>query len=253
MSAKIPLCLLAVVCLLAAKPVDAYYPASEYLELASIGEVADEYGVIFNGIIRNTHPAQNLELIRVRLVLKKDAKVIYVEEKRINKIYPGDTERFVFETVFKPEEYDEFYIASSGWANNPSEDQVKSACDKAGIGDCRVYLIDESVSIGVDVGYAEIHNNTPSVVDFEQVSLKLLDVRGNLIGFAASYRFSGLTLLPYEKIGFLLHYVDLKVSSDKIADWEFISLHADFLDIPAIATTVDGASWGEIKAAAMGR
>ena len=176
---KVVVCLIAVVSLMAAIPAVYAYPSSEYLELVSIEETADEHGAIFSGTIRNTHHAQTLGSVQVRLVIKKDGKVIYVEEKRLDDIEPGDTASFTIETLFKPEEYDEFYLMPAGWEDDPTTEQIRVACADAGREDCRVDFIAESVNITRDRVYAELYNGTSSTLDVQSVAMELLDARGN--------------------------------------------------------------------------
>lgn len=243
MSAKVVVCSMVVVCLTASLAVT--YPSSEYLELVSVEEMFDDAGAIFSGTIRNTHHAQALQSVQVRLTLKKDDKVIYVEEKRLDNIEPGGTISFTIETLFSADEYDEFYLMPAGWEDAPTNKQIIAACAKAGIDDCRVDIV--GVNLISDRAYAEIYNGTAATLDVQTIALELLDARGNRVGFAVTPKYSILlTLFPYEKVGFSMAYVDLIVSYDKIADWRVYGMEVGFSEI--IATSVEDKAWGQIKA-----
>ena len=77
-------------------------PATEYLELVSIEETIDEYGlIVFNGTIQSTHPTQTLVRVWVHITLKKDGKVIDVIRDLLGEdIDPGGSAAFSIETLF---------------------------------------------------------------------------------------------------------------------------------------------------------
>lgn len=243
-------------CLLFYIPVNAY-GSSRYLELSNVKDDLDEYGlVVFSGEVHNTHPTQPMDYLRVYIALKKDGSIIDLLKISFNgMLRPLGTVSFTQETIYTKEEYDEFSTSARGRLEIPDEDLV--------VGE--VYIDEESFNIvyGMthsygftgDVIFGEIHNNTNAVISKLVLTITFFDARGDRLARVGSgHDRLGIhhdRIEPGEIYNFDLWYESLP-KADKIKSrilhisWGILEI----VDNP-IATTVDGASWGQIKA--MGR
>ena len=251
MSTKIPLCLIAVACLLAAEPVDAFESASKYLELSNMEDTIDEYGLaVFSGDISNSHRTKHLSTVHVHLILKKNGLVIGTEKFYLHRnLKPLGTESFRHETLYTPEDYDDFYMLADGLVSSVDINLV--------VGE--VYFVEESFNVVDGVIYGEIHNATNAVISGVQLGFEFFDARGDRLFVLLTtrllineYAFDLVDIGAGKTAGFSIALDDdlpwQKIKSQEVEIGWYVK---DIADIPAIATTVDAASWGEIKA--MGR
>ena len=243
---------------LAAIPTQAQYGyGHEHLELVSAESTIDEFGAVFTGTIRNTHPAQRIYSISLFLVLKKDKRVIArlfhrVDETSTHPIDPGAEISFTVETSYKADEYDDFYIRLKGYFDDPSDSwDLIEGCDSPGRG-C-VEVIEESVYVAEDWVLGEFLNNTNAIFRIGEIHFKLLDARGEWIGDAFSTReIEGTDILAYKTLDFALEitmFPSRRVGDVTGWDVERLKYHAVHL-VPItdpIATSATSASWGQIK------
>lgn len=255
MSAKVVICLM--LCLLAvASPVFAQGETSEYLKIIEIWEIVDDDGdVEVVGVIQNTHPYLSAESIQLVLTLKKGGVVVAV----LNNVWCGEystTEKtceFAQELYgYKREDYDsvEGRIAQSYFSMPMPDPWLLTG---------ELYLVEESLNVhasddGWIVIVGEMHNGTNAILDIESIAFGLWDVEENFLGWANDVYFMFFSriddVMPGESVSFYVGNTDIPF--DRVAryriDVEYsISRYID----QSIATSVDAASWGQIKA--MGR
>lgn len=247
MSTKIvAVCLIAVVCLI--EPVDASESASKYLELSNMEAVVDEYGLaVFSGDIRNAHIAKYIG-VYIHLVLKKNGLVIGTERFYLRPLKPLEVESFRHETLYTPEDYDEFYMLADGIVSDVNIDLV--------VGE--VYLFEESFNVVAGVIYGEIRNDTNAIIGDLELRFTFFDARGDRLFIVSTIdKFSDEYDLRYTDIragdtaGFSIAFDrDLPFDKIKSKEVEIAWRVVDIVDEP-IATGVEAAPWGQIKA--MGR
>ena len=140
MSARVAVCLLAVVCLAATKPSYAE-SSSGYLKVLWIDEEDGEKGIVFVGEILNEHPKLYASYPDVIISIKKDGILINLVEARCGeRIPPGATCKFSAKTKYTGEEYDSISARveeASLFMPNPDPDLL--------VGD--VVLVEESLNI----------------------------------------------------------------------------------------------------------
>ena len=119
-----------------------------------------------------------------------------------------------------------------------------------------VYLVEESFNIVGNTVYGEIRNDTNAIISHVLLEIDLLDARGDLIGTLTSSnkdRIAWTEIGAGDTVGFILEFANLAPYVSKIKDkevrlgWGVVDIVAD----EAVATGVDRATWGRIKA--MGR
>lgn len=255
MSAKAVICLIAIVCLLATVPSAVAYETSEYLKIVEIREVVDDRGYVdFVGVVQNTHPYLAVEGIQVVLTFKKDDLVIDVIDGLWCSNYSTDkTCEFEYSrSRYTKDDYDSVTgrIASSRFYLSTPDPWLLTG---------ELSLVEASLSVRADddgwiVVVGELHNGTNAMLNIEHIAFGLWDAEENFLGWADDSVLSSYAyirdVLPGETVSFLVGNRDIPF--DRVAryriDVEYsISRYID----QSIATTVDGASWGEIKA--MGR
>ena len=225
--------------------------SEEHLELSNVQETIDEYGLaVFSGEVRNTHTIRPIEYVFIFIVLKKDGRIVGVEDfipkDAWEKLDPLGIVSFEHETLYTPEEYDEFSVRAEGVLQAPDRDLV--------IGE--VYLVEESFNIVGDTVYGEIYNDTNAIISGIILEIDLLDARGDLIGTLESSTRNRITRTEIgagDTVSFVLEFTDLAAYVPKIKGKE-VRLGWSVVDIVAgdpIATGVDQVTWGRIKA--MGR
>ena len=227
--------------------------SEEHLELSNVQETIDEYGLaVFSGELRNTHTMRPIASIFIFIVLKKEGRIVgmeyFIPRDAWAKLDPLGTVSFEHETLYAPEEYDEFSVRAEGTLQPPDQALV--------VGE--VYLVEESFNIVNDTVYGEIRNDTNAIISYILLEIDLLDARGDLISTLKSRNIDRIALTEIgagDTVGFILHYVDLARHVPKIKDKE-VRISWGIVDIVAgepIATAVEQASWGQIKQQKGGR
>ena len=241
---------------LLAAPAHAYFSADEYLELLSIEEVVDEYGlIVFNGTIKNTHTTQPIDLFAVYIIIKKDGRIIARHRVSplsfLKGLAPGATIHFSFESLYVPSDYDEFNVRLEGRLEPPDLDLI--------VGE--LSLVEESVYIttedGYTVIYGEIFNGTNAIIENIYVGFTLLNARGDAYDTAdTNYSLSVLKLAevyPGETIDFAAR--TLFAAADRIKEWEVVIVFSPMkiVETEAIPTVSTSTTWGQIKQQRGGR
>lgn len=225
--------------------------SEEYLELSNVQEIIDEHGLaVFSGELRNTHTMRPISSIFIFIVLKKEGRIVgmeyFIPRDAWEKLDPLGIVSFERETLYTPEEYDEFSVRAEGTLQAPIRDLVVG----------KVYLVEESFNIVGNTVYGEIRNDTNAIISHVLLEIDLLDARGDLIGTLTSSnkdRIAWTEIGAGDTVGFILEFANLAPYVSKIKDKE-VRLGWGVVDIVAgepVTTGVEPATWGRIKA--MGR
>lgn len=220
--------------------------SDEYLELSNIEERIDEYGLaVFSGQLHNTHTMRAVGRIWVHIVLKKDGRIIGIEKftpyDAWEKLDPLATISFEQETLYAPEDYDEFSMRVQGKLHELDRSLVVG----------NVYLVEESFNAIGNIVYGEICNDTNAIIDNIYIEITLLDARGDEIITLKSGDLSHIRFVEVQAgqtVDFSLSFNRI-VPFDKAKSKE-VKLRWDLVDIvlsQPIATTVESTSWGQIK------
>ncbi len=233
-----------IVLLLGLSSAPIFASSDEYLELSNIEERIDEYGLaVFSGNLHNTHTIRIIKSIWIHIVFKKDGRIIGIEKfiplDAWTKLDPLSTISFEQETLYAPEDYDEFSLRVQGQLQPPDHSLV--------VGD--VYLVEESFNIIGNVVYGEIRNATNAIIDNTYIEIMLLDARGDEIILLKSGDLSHIRFVEIgagQTVDFSLEFRTI-IPADKVKSKK-VKIRWNLIDIvPSIATTVESASWGQIK------
>ena len=256
MSARVSLCLLA--CLMAA-PVSAY--EISYLKIIELREEVDDRGEVdIFGTILNTHPYLSAESVKVVLTFKKDGVVVTAIDGIWCSDYSTDkTCEFSkgLPSIYKKEDYDSVSARiESAYFSMPETDPWLLTGELS--------LVEESLSVrahvssfGGDEGWIEIlgelHNGTNAMLEIKSVSFGLWDANDNFLGRAednavhtALFFASANNVMPGEIVSFKVGNPDILF--ERVARYRIDIKYILLRYIDDVATGVEAASWGQIKA-----
>ena len=251
MSARIPICLLVLACLLTDGPVHASANL-EYLKVVEIREVIDDRGYVdFVIVVQNTHPYLSANTVRVSMALKKDGVVIHVMDNYCSGFGVGKTCEHTFDDERKKDrrgytkdDYDsvEGRVASANFSLSEPDRWLLTG---------ELSLVEESLNIDGGDDYTvimgEIHNGTNAVLKIERLVFGLWDAEDNFLGLASEGYGKIGTIWPGETPAFWT--ANNTIPFEQVARYEMDVEYviARYVE-DDIATTAKSASWGQIKA-----
>ena len=259
MSAKVVVCLIAVVCLTAI-PASALY-SDEYFTVAVEEIPGDDGKIVFVGKALNISEFQAVQPINVFVTIKLQGLVLAVisayPESSLH-VQPGGICPFAVESNFTQEQYDDFSIRFVGYAGSPNPDTESLTG--------AMLLVEESLNIttfdadSTAVVLGELYNDTNGILTNIKIEFRLFKDGDCLVGIAAlSGQYSDPGAMSYQDVapGSTIGFIAYSMAHlSKIERWEY-SLSYELVRLAPVAqveetdTAITAATWGQIKA--MGR
>ena len=266
MSAKVVVCLIVVICLVAIKPATAFY-SDEYFEVVHVEEIEGDDGKItFKGEALNISEFQSVQPANVTITLRLQGAVLAIVSGSpdiYEHIQPGQICPFTIETDFEQGQYDEFIVRFAGYAGGPNPNTESLTGDLMLVEESLNFTTFGSDSTAVILG--ELYNNTNGILTNISLEFRLFKDEDCLVGIATpspTINEAGSTtyqdVAPGSTIGFIAYS---EVHLSKVERWEY-SLRYDLVRLAPvpdeepiaapiaapIATVIAETTWGKVKA-----
>lgn len=262
MSARVPLCLLVAVCLvpttMLAQRTGYQEHSSYYLKIIELKEEVQENGnVYFVGVVKNAHPDQDTDGAQVYVAIKKDGAVIgFTGSPRSgcsDRLPAGDTCSFVIKTKYKQGDYDSFAAQiQKAYFYPPNKLDPWALKGEFYVVESSINMIPNEHREDSILILGDLYNGTNAILTIDKLDFGLWDATGEFLGIASGgYGYGGnhYDISPGQTLSFAVWNENIPFADVASCKPDLEYTIERYID--DIATTVDGASWGQIKA--MGR
>ena len=227
--------------------------SDEHLDLLEKQVVVEGSGVVFTGLIENTHPNRSIAYVSVYVVLK-DAEGLILDivqgfpDDSLTDIAPGEQRPYAVEVPYGESDFETYTLRVEG-VLSPISPHLQDSLVTG-----EVVVVKESLTFttgrrGLVFIYGEIFNGTNAVITSISPTFTLYDSVGEvgtLVTEGIGNNLHLVELWPGQTIAFKASGL-LLVSLDNVESYR-VNLQYDPLRVVGdIATGVEETSWGQIK------